>query len=520
MLKHGSWLKSASAPFATDRAITALMAISIALMAVTQCSPARAQQGAALRISAGYLPRSMDPAFDNSLFSISFYSYAFDALTKTDSRGEVLPSLATSWKIVNPLRWEFTLADNIKFQDGVDLKAEDVVFSLERVVDSKFKTAWQGTFPTVKSVSAASQKTIVIETSEPTADLAQKLAIVFIVPKRLVEAGAADFASRPIGTGPYMVTSWAANDHLTLSESPHYWGKKPKTARVEIKNVPEEGTQIANLSARTADIAYPIGPDHVGELSSNSNLSVSTVVIAQNFVVAIRGVDSGPLSDPKVRQALNYAVNAPAIFEALMHSQGALLKGQLGGPAVFGYNPELAAFPYDPKKARELLRSAGHPNGFATTMDVAVGRYPQDLQVAQAIVAQLDEVGVKVTLRTVTSSALVSSWLNASISPLYVWGWNNPPTMSTAQPYIYYQSTQPQKTLNSKEFDAAYREQSQELDVDKRRAALQKLGRMVRDLAPSIFLWQLPLTFGASKQVTGFQANAQGAMDLANIGLK
>jgi peptide/nickel transport system substrate-binding protein len=520
MQGHRSLFAGTNARTICRRAAIASAVIAICVSSLFVHSRSAAAQEKALQIAAGYLPRSMDPAFDNSLFSVSVYSYAFDALTKTDARGEVLPSLATAWRIANPLRWEFTLADNIKFQDGSALTAADVVFSIERVTNSKFATAWQGTFPTVKSVSAEGGKTVVIETSEPTADLAQKLAIVFIVSKQAVEANPAEFAKRPIGTGPFMVTGWTPNDQLVLQASPHYWGKKPKIARVTIKNVPEEGTRIANLNAGTADIAYPIGPDHVAEISANRNLAVHTVIIAQNFVIAMRGVDSGPISDQRVRQALNHAVNAPAIFQALMHSQGALLKGQLGGPGVFGYDPNLTAYPYDPKKARELLAAAGHPNGFSTTMDIAVGRYPQDLQVAQAIVAQLGEVGVKVSLRTVTSSALVSSWLNGSISPLYVWGWNNPPTMSTAQPYIYYQSTQPQKILNSKEFDAAYREQTQELDVDKRRVALQKLGGMVRDLAPGIFLWQLPWTFGTSKRLQGFDANAQGAMDLVNLDLR
>ena len=518
------------------RTATGCLAVAIACVALAGCSsgsddgtsdssggsPASGAGASeqTLRISAGYLPSSMDPGFDNSLFSIGVYSYIFDGLTRTDEQGEVQPLLAKSWKTETPTRWTFELRDDVKFQNGDPMTAEDAAFSIQRLTDPDVAAAWLGTFPTIKSVKASGPHTVTIQTTEPTADLAQKLAVAFVVPAAVVREKGEAFANEPVGTGPYAVDDWAVNDHLSLRAWDGYWGEKPKIAEVEIANVPEEDTRIADLKAGTAQITYPVGPDHVEGVDAEDGLAVETVPIAQNFVVSIKGVGSGPLADERVRQALNYAVDAQGLFEGLMHSQGRVLQGQLGGPGVFGYDEALEAYPHDPDRARQLLAEAGYADGFQTTMDIAPGRYPQDLQTAEAVIAQLQEVGVRVKLRTVTSNALLNSWLKGTISPLYVWGWNNPPTMATAQPYIYFQSSQPQKILDSKEFDAAYAEQSRELDVDARRAQLEDLGGLVRDLAPAIFLWQVPFSFGVSDQVAGFEANVQGSMNITAMELR
>jgi len=508
------------------RGVALAIGITLALV-LASCQGGRPSTGAdatpagpqSLVIVQSYLPKLLDPAFDTALFTGATFSYIFDALVKTDDSGQLRPNLATSWRSVDPTTWEFKLRTGVKFHNGEVFDAAAAKYTLDRVLDPNTKSVWRGgRLGAMSSVSAPSADTLTIKTSAPSVIIPSGLTTIYMVPPKYAsEQGVAGFGKAPFGTGPFKVAEWKVDDHVTLERNPDYWGGAPKLSTVTIRMVPDEAPRIAALQNGEAQIAFPISPDQIGAVRTKPDLKVEHVNIGQALVVAMRGINSGPLEKKEVRQALNYAIDKKKIFDALMQGQGRILDGQLGGTNTYGYNPDLTAYPYDPQKAKQLLAQAGFPNGFEVKFEGPTGRYPQDQQVGEAIVAQLAAVGVKTRYEVLESAKFSASAADGTIGPLYLWGWNLAPAMSIDQPYPFYLSTSARKLLNDPEFDRLYKQSDVEFDPDKRLKLLQQIGSVYREDAASIFLWQLPNIFGVNAKVQGFVAHPDATVDLRTM---
>lgn len=512
----------------TARGIAVAISVCLALVvascqSATPAAPgAQASQTAVqqpLVIVQGYLPKAIDPAFDTGLFTMSTYSYIFDTLVKTDDSGQLLPNLATSWRTVDPKTWEFKIRSGVKFHNGEVFDAAAAKYTIDRINDPDLKSPWRGgRLGAISGVEAPSADTLVIKTSVPSVVIPSGLTTIYMVPpKHVTQSGAVGFGKAPIGTGPFRVTEWVVDDHLTLERNPDYWGGAPKLSKVTIRMVPEEAPRIAALQAGEAQVAFPLSPELVSSVTAKPDLKVAQVILGQSLVIAMRAVNSGPLEKKQVRQALNYAIDKQKIFSTLMQSQGRLLDGQLGGPNTYGYNPDLKAYPYDVQKAKQLLADAGYPNGFEVKFQGPVGRYPQDQQIGEVIAAQLAAVGVKTRYEVIEAGKFSATAADGTIGPLFLWGWNLAPAMAVDQVFPFHVSGHPRKLLADPEFDRIYKQSETEFDASKRLALLQQADTVYRDLAPSIFLWQLPMPIGFNAKVQGFVAHPDATMDLRTM---
>jgi peptide/nickel transport system substrate-binding protein len=473
-----------------------------------------------LVVAQGLLPKALDPAFDTSLFAGTTYNTIFDTLVVANDKGDPTPSLAASWRSVDPTTWEFKLRTNVKFHNGEAFDAAAAKYTLDRILNPDVKSAWATRLSLIASTEATAPDTLQIKTKQPFVSLPANLTVVWMVPPRYTEEqGVAGFGKAPVGTGPFKFVDWQVDDHLTVERNPDYWQGAPKLNRITFRNVPEESSRLAALESGEAQVVYPVSPDQAGRVSGRPDLKLEEVALGQALTVAIRSIGTGPLEKKEVRQALNYAIDKERLFKALMQGHGRLLEGQLAGPDTYGYNPNLKAYPYDVDKAKQLLSQAGYPTGFDIKFDGSVGRYALDQQVGEAVAAQLGQIGVRTRYNVLESGQYISGFLDGSIGPLYLFGWNLAPAMSVDQPYPYHTSTAPQKILADPEFDKLMAQQLGEFDVDKRRSLLQQLGELYREDAPAIFLWQSPLLYGLSSQVNGFGAHPDARMDLVTMSL-
>jgi peptide/nickel transport system substrate-binding protein len=340
-----------------------------------------------------------------------------------------------------------------------------------------------------------------------------------VPPEYTEQQGVAGFGKAPIGTGPFKFVDWQVDDHLTVERNAEYWNGAPNLNRITFRNVPEESSRLAALESGEAHIAYPVSPDQAARLDNRQDVKLQEIALGQALTVALRSIGTGPLEKKEVRQALNYAIDKERLFKALLQSHGRLLNGQLAGPDTYGYNPNLQSYPYDVNKAKQLLAQAGHADGFEVKFDGSVGRYAMDQQIGEAIAAQLGEIGVRTRYNVLESGQYISGFLDGSIGPMYLFGWNLAPAMSVDQPYPYHTSTAPQKLLADPEFDRLMQQQAAEFDPEKRRALLQQLGELYREDAPAIFLWQSPLLYGVSSKVGGFGAHPDARLDLTTMTL-
>lgn len=438
----------------------------------------------------------------------------YDPLVGRGADYELAPKLATKWEQTDPLVWEFTLREGVTFHDGSPFTAADVVFTFESILDLEqgWKTAQYTR--TVASVEAAGDYTVRILTKEPDPQLAARLTQVNIVPQKVVEAGGDEaFAMNPIGTGAFKFASWNRDVELVLERYDDYWGGAPKVDRIVIKPIPEAAARVAAIQLGTADIAATVSPELAKTMEGTPGVRVA-IERSMEIATIILNIEQEELQDPRVRQALNYAVDKPAIMNAIMGGAAFDHDGQslLFGPLNFGFNGDVTGYAYDPEKAKQLLAEAGYPNGFDLQLSSSVGRYQGDVEVTTALAEYLIAVGINVNLQQLEGGTFIDLLLSKSIPGAFF------QNLGSAQldAGFYYDQWLSSAGGNTAYFsnprtDAMAQEVRTELDVDKREALAKELFRtFVEEEAPWIFLWDQPRVYLLSDKLAGWEPSSIG----------
>jgi peptide/nickel transport system substrate-binding protein len=205
-------------------------------------------------------------------------------------------------------------------------------------------------------------------------------------------ADAPEFAEAPIGTGPYKFIRWNRGQDIVLEVNTDYWGKAPQIQKVTYRFVEEPGTRLAGLKAGEFDLITNLLPEFTQEVPKAAH------VLGLEHPIIILNADEGPTKDVRVRQALNHAVDKEALAEGLYEGFAQVAQGQLLSPSFFGFNKNVGPYPYDPQKARSLLKEAG-ATGITVEIIGTSGRWLKDREVVEAVAAFWDQVGIKSKVR-------------------------------------------------------------------------------------------------------------------------
>jgi peptide/nickel transport system substrate-binding protein len=266
--------------------------------------------------------------------------------------------------------------------------------------------------------------------------------------------------------------------------------------------VPDPSTRVAELQTGEADVVYQVPPQQAPSLKSG-DVDIVNVPLAQTLVLYLRNNLGTPLDDPRVRQAIAYALDVNALAKAALGDYARLpVSGGVATPESFGYDPDLKAFPHDPAKAKQLLADAGHPGGFTVEFASSQGRYAKDSDAAQLVVSQLAEVGITVKLTFLESGVYLDKLFNQGMPAMYVMGTNSAPWYDNGQicelfePPIHM--SDPTGTLCA---DAA--KVPTIFDDAARKKEIMRLDQERHDGAYAVQLYQLPGIYGISKKVTG-----------------
>ncbi len=470
-----------------------------------------------LTIGIGSIPPSPDPHLDSTANSLPIYATLYEKLVVADERANPVPVLAESWKATNDTTWEFKLRQGVKFHNGDPLTADDVKFSLERVLKPETKSPWTARISEIDHVDAVDPTTVRVATKHPFGALIQGLMVVDILPAKYFQSkGDQGFADAPVGTGPFTFKEFVKQDHFTITANPSYRGNKAKLAEVTFKSVPEASTRVAGLQSGDLDVALLLPPEQADPLKA-AGLNVQSANQGQGMVVNLRATAGGPLADKRVRQALNYAVDKEGIFNSLLLGYGKVLDGQIPGSDAFGYNSNLKPYPYDPAKAKQLLAEAGYANGFEVKFDGSQGRYTKDKEIEEAIVGQLGQVGVTAKLNVLEAGVFISSFLSGQIGPAFIWAWQYLPAMDADLPLNFLVSSSPTKLYANPAFDTLLAKERAATNPDERKKTLQDMNALLYDDPPAIFLVQTPGIWGTQKKVQGFRWRADYGMDLTAV---
>jgi peptide/nickel transport system substrate-binding protein len=384
--------------------------------------PARAQSRRG-EIVAGLSERmlTLDPANHYSISSTSVLRHVYDPLIDVTNDSKLAPALAESWQVVNNTTWRFTLRKGVVFHDGSPFTADSVVYTLKRVRDNT-KLIKSFVYQDIEDVRKDGDHAVTVTTKRPFGSLPAHLTMLGTLPTSAA-TNEEEFFKKPVGTGPFRFVSWTHGDHVVLSANPGYW--KPGVPRVEkvtFRFIPEISTRAAALRAGELSVIDRVPPDLVHTLKGSPGVRVLDIpaVEAQRWHFQLA---KEPVKDPRVRKAISLAIDRNVIIKDLLLGYGRPVVSPVP-PGLIGHT-NLGPKPYDPEKARQLLKQAGQQNlsiDFVLMKDL----YPKQLEIAQAVAAMLGDVGVKVNIKNL-EIATAREHRTAGTYDIFFSGWAHMP---------------------------------------------------------------------------------------------
>lgn len=315
----------------------------------------------------------------------------FESLLDRGANGEVIPLLAESYKNLNDATWRFTLRKNVKFHNGEPFNAEAAAFSVNRITDKAYKTQRASYIQKIKGAKAVDDYTVDVMTDGINAVLPVQMTQLVMVPP--VAAKDKSFGVTPVGTGPYKFVRWDRGREIVLAVNKNYWREKPSIKEFSVRVIPDPQTQLSALQAGEIDLVLDLLPEQ-------AKLAPKFISVpATEFSYIQFNAHKKELADPRVRVALNLAVDKATLAKALYQGHGKPMDAQHLSKGMLGYNVRLKPYPYDPKQARQLLKEAGYADGFELVLNAPIGRYLKGEETSEFVAAQLKEVGIKVKVQ-------------------------------------------------------------------------------------------------------------------------
>ena len=401
----------------------------LALAALTAGNAAFAAKDVVIAL---HIPaETLDPYSTNTTLTTAVTKSFYEGLFEFDKDLKIRPVLAESYEVSpDGLVYTFKLRQGVKFHDGSDFNAEAVKFVLERAINPDNKMPRANQFKAISKIDVVDAHTVRMTLKEPFSPFLNALAhgsAAMISPTALKKWGNKDIAFHPVGTGPFEFVEWKQTDFVKVKKFDGYWKKGyPKVDSITWKPVPENGTRMAMLQTGEADFVSSVPAETAAALKNNPklNLTASDSIIVRYISM---NTTQKPFDDIKVRQAVNYAINRDALVKVAFGGFASPLTSIV--PEGIKYAHKTGPWPYDPKKARELLKEAGYPNGFEATM---WGAYNDSTtqKALQFIQQQLQQVGIKLTVQALEIGQRVE-WVQSAPDPatarvrMYYAGWSS-----------------------------------------------------------------------------------------------
>jgi peptide/nickel transport system substrate-binding protein len=375
------------------RARRARAAILCALLAAgAAVLPSCVKKGSTLHVFWPNDTLSLDPDERFEFATDMVAMNVFEPLLHYDRQGTFAPVLATSWDIADGKTWRFHLKKGVRFQDGTPFGADDVVFTLHRILQSK-ASELTPYLSAVSSVRKVDDETIEIVSERP-ANLLSVLSFVYVLPKdSLSKRGDAEFFKHPVGTGPYRIVEWTPNKSLTFEASRFWQGPAPAYSRVELLHF-EDREAVWDL-AKSGAPAILMSPSRASFEARKDDpafrLLTRPGMTVQYIACNMLGGDKNPLTKPEVRKALRAALDYPALVQKGSSGQS-FPASQYVTADVVGFDPALRVPAFTPGLAKKMLADAGYPNG----LDLVMNDTPSSSKLPPILIEQLGAAGIRV----------------------------------------------------------------------------------------------------------------------------
>jgi peptide/nickel transport system substrate-binding protein len=458
-------------------------------------------------------PTNLDPRVGIDAQSQRIGELIFDSLVRKDEHFELKPWLAESWDIPDPQTYVFHLHKGVRFHNGQPLTSRDVKWTLDSLLTGKIRSSKVAAYSKIDHVDAPDDYTVVFHLKEPMASLLWNLSdgAIGIVPYGSGE----DFNNNPIGSGPFRFVSARQDKEVIVERNANYWEMPAKLQRVEFRVIPDATTRALELRKHSADIAInSLTADTVLVLRNDPGLAVLQSPGTIYAYIALNLRDP-ILKDVRVRHAIAHAVDVQRIIDYLLRNQAQPAYSILP-PEHWAYDGDVARYPYDPRKARQILDDAGYPAKDGVRFHIVMKSSTDESTrlMAAVLQQQLHEVGIALDIRTFEFATFFSD-ITKGAYQMYSMRWiggNQDPDIFE---YVFDSASFPPKRANrtfytNPRVDLLIREGRSTLDQQKRKIIYDEIQEIIAEDLPYINLWYLDNVLVHTSRVRGIELNPAG----------
>lgn len=380
-----------------------------------------------------------DPIYDGSLYAVNVWRALYDQLFYMTADGQLEPRLVTEYSSNDDATvWNFRLRDDVAFHDGSPLTVDDVIFTFDTITDTPDATG-RNYIGSIAAMEKVSDFEMNITLSAPTADFPRQAYYLSIVPSDYYSSvGPEGFAAAPIGSGPYSFTSWEPGTSIELTRNPDYWGEEAQWTEVSVVPVPDANARLNGVLSGDIDLTS-IAPEQIPDVEAASGMKVQQGPSNQTVFLS-SNINNGFLSDSGFRKAISLAIDRELLAEQLLAGAATPL-GQTAPDVVTGHVDSIAAEPFDPDQARELVEASGYDGTPIPFQYPSDGNIVNSTIVAQAIAQQLGEVGITVELQGTDWASFLLDWNAKQMQGLYLFQFSPNAMDASSSLNLNYKST-------------------------------------------------------------------------------
>jgi len=472
--------------------------------------------------------RSLVPILASDSASSDICGLVFNGLVKYDKNIDIVGDLAKDWEITDGgRRIIFHLKKGVRWHDGAPFTSRDVRFTYDKLVDPKVKTPYGSDFGRIESLDTPDDHTVVVNYKEPFSPALSSWGM-WIMPEHLLkdkDLNSAPFGRRPVGTGPYKFKSWKTGEKIELASNPDYFDGAPYIGRYIYRIIPDDATIFLELQTGGVDSSVLTPLQFTRQTDTPSFRSRYNKFRYPGFGYTYMGynLSDGRFRDIRVRRAIDHAVNKEEIVRTVFFSLGRVITG----PFIFdswAYNKSVAPAPYDPSRAKELLKDAGwydadgdgwiEKDGVEFEFTILINQGNNErLRSAEMIQNYLKAVGMRVKIRTLEWSALINDFINKRKFDAVLMGWFLPRDPDCYD--IWHSSRTREGQFNfigygNGEVDKLLEEGRRTFDQEERALIYKKIHSLINADSPCLFLYSPDALPIVSKRFRGVEASPIG----------
>lgn len=495
------------------------IASSLLLLGLLACGEKKTAQDKPvqkiLKVSQGAQPKTLDPNLNNEVPALAITKQIYNTLLGVNKDGNLVPELAEKWEFLDDKNLRIEIKKGVKFHNGEPLTVEDVMFSLEKALQSPGS---QSIIEKIKSMKKVDENTFDIELSTTFSPILFGLAhpLTGIQNKKYVQEKGDAARLEPMGTGPFKFEKWVPGENIELSAFENYYSGKAKVDKVIFRVIPENTNRLIALETGEIDIAYGIAPIDMEQLEKNERLkSISELGYSTEFIQINNG--KAPLNNKKFRQALAAAIDKNSISEAVY--LGTAKSAQtIVNPAVFGSDQKIDKYGYNPELSKKLLEESGIKE---RNLKVWINDNPVRVQVAQIVQSNFKEVGINLEIEILEWGTYLQKSANGE-HQLLIGGWNTGTgdADNTLFPLLHSSSLGAKGNrsfYSNKEFDSLIEAAQKTPSQDERKELYSKAQEIIAEdiaLIPTVYRRD---NIGLQKNIVGFEFKPSGHHYLYNV---